>query len=236
MIRVTLSLFAVALAVMTASAQADPKTPAGIVVDKAKKTVTIDAKVAPRKLEHLAEIYPIEVIACWGYVKDPKPGQKSGKKSHETVVTIDVMPSDVAKAVESLGPKPGKPAIGADAKSEGPEVNVYIDVPQGGGEPKRLTMNKVLIDPKTKLGMPKSVKFVFTGSAIFKGTPDKPEEKYGADVSGTLIMLFPVDADTAFQSSLTMKEEKFLKMDVNKDVLPKEGEPVKLVIEVLGGK
>jgi hypothetical protein len=47
-------------------------------------------------------------------------------------------------------------------------------------------------------------------------------------------MLFPVDAETVLQSSLTMKEEKFLKMDVNKDVLPKEGEAVKLVLELTG--
>ena len=62
----------------------------GIKVDKEKKTVTIDAKVAPRKIYD--DIYPIEVIACWPYKKDPKPGDRAGKKAHETVVTIDVMP------------------------------------------------------------------------------------------------------------------------------------------------
>ena len=37
----------------------------GVVVDKDKKTVTIDAKIAPRKLANLDKIYPLEVIACW---------------------------------------------------------------------------------------------------------------------------------------------------------------------------
>jgi hypothetical protein len=208
--------------------------PMGIAVDKEKKTITIDARVAPRKLPHLAETYPIEVIACWAYKAEPKPGERSGKKAHETVVTIDVLPSEVAKAFEQLGAKPGKPAVGEAAKSEGPEVNVYIDVPQGAGAAKRLTLDKVLIDPKTRKGLPKGVKFRFTGSAMVKLDADKPEEMYGADRSGTLIMLFPVDAETVLQSSLTMKEEKFLKMDVNKDVLPKEGEAVKLVLELTG--
>lgn len=199
---------------------------AGIVVDKDKKTVTLDAKVAPRKLAHLEQSYPIEVIACWAYPK--------GKKAHETIVTIDVNPSDVHQAIESLGAKPGKPAKGEGASAEGPEVLVYIDVPQPGGSAKRLTLDKVLLDPKTKKPMPKGVRFKFTGSVLSPLAADKPEKVYGADLSGTLIAVFPVTDETVLQSSLTMKEEKYLKLDVNKDVLPKEGEPVKLVLEVAG--
>ena len=47
----------------------------------------------------------------------------------------------------------------------------------------------------------------------------------------TLIALFPVTDETVLQTDWTMKEEKYLKLDVNADVLPKEGTPVKLVIE-----
>src|SRR5947209_18571821 len=92
----------------------------GVVVDKAKRTVTIDAKIAPRKLEHLkGQIYPIEVIACW-----PHP---RGKKAHETVVTIaeTIKPSDVHKALEGLGLKAGKPVMG-DGEPKGPAVLVYL--------------------------------------------------------------------------------------------------------------
>lgn len=199
--------------------------PAGIVVDKDKKTVTIDAKVAPRKLEHLAQTYPIELVACWAHPK--------GKKAHETIVTIDVNPSDVHKALESLGLKAGKPAKGENTAAEGPEILVYIEVPQPGGSAKRLTLDKVLLDPQTKKPLPKGVKFKFTGSVLSQ-TSDKPEKVYGADATGTLIAVFPVTDETVLQSSLTMKEEKYLKLDVNKDVLPKEGEAVKLVLEVVG--
>src|SRR5437016_2222972 len=87
---------------LTPLAADDNDKASGITVDKAKRTVSIDAKIAPRKLAYLkGEIYPIEVIACY-----PHP---EGKKAHETVVTIKSKPSDVHKAVESLGLKPGKP-------------------------------------------------------------------------------------------------------------------------------
>ena len=211
---------------------ADVKLPDAIKVDKETKTVTVDAKVAPRKLPHLEQSYPIEVIACWGYVKDAKPGDKNGKKSHETIVTIDVMPSEVFAAMGQLGLKPGKPALGENAKVEGPDVNIYIDVPQGDGPAKRYPLDKILVDPKTNKPMPKGVKFKFTGSAPAKAEPGKVAKEFGADNTGTLIVIFPVDAETVFQSTLTMKEEKYLKLDVKKDTLPKEGDPVKLVLEV----
>ena len=42
--------FAVGIVVLTALAPAEDKKPSGITVDKDKKTVSIDAKVAPRKI------------------------------------------------------------------------------------------------------------------------------------------------------------------------------------------
>ena len=65
-------------------------------------------------------------------------------------------------------------------------------------------------------------------------TPDpaKDETIYGADLTGTLIAIFPVTDETVLQTNLTMKEEKFLKLETDKKLLPKEGTPVKLVLEV----
>jgi hypothetical protein len=82
-------IIALALAVLLplSARSEEPKTPAGIVVDKEKRTITIDAKVAPRKLPNLEKEYPIEVVACWAAPK--------GQKAHETVVTIEVKPSEV---------------------------------------------------------------------------------------------------------------------------------------------
>lgn len=223
------AIVAFALLGLARTTSADEKT--GVTVDAAKKSVSVDAKVAPRKLEHLkGEQYPIELIASWGHPK--------GKKAHETVLTFDANPSEVHKALETVGLKPGKPAKGSamkdgdpDPKAQGPEVNVFIEVPDGAGGTKRLTLDKVLMDPKTKKAPPK-MSFVFTGSAQTAPDPNKPDDKkYGADLTGSLICLFPVTDEVVLQTAWTMKEEKFLKLDVRPDVLPKEGTPVKLVIE-----
>ena len=211
----------VPLAVLALSAAAHAADPPGIRVDAAKKAVVIDARVAPRKLPQHDKVYPIEVVACW---PDPK-----GKKAHETVVTIDVKPSDVHKALESLGLKPGKPARGENTEAAGPEVKVSLEVPDGGGT-RKLSIHRFLIDPKTKQPFPRDVTFRFTGSVMSKPDPAGPAE-FGADVNGTLIAIYPVTDETVLQTSLTMKDEKHLKLDVDPAVLPREGTPVKLIIE-----
>ncbi len=221
-----LGLSAVFAAAVCAFAGDKPAAP-GLTVDADKRLVVIPAKVAPRKLAHLDQVYPIEVIATWAY-RDGKKG-----KAHETVVTTEVLPSEVHKALERLGAKAGKPARGEGAKAVGPEVTVFIEVTQPDGTAKRLTMDKVLLDPKTKKPLPKGVKFLFTGSAQVEVEPGKPGTVYGADLTGTLLAIFPVTDETVCQSSLTMAEEKYLKLDVNKDALPAEGTAVKLVLEVV---
>lgn len=196
----------------------------GVTVDKEKRTVTIDAKIAPRKLEHLkGEIYPIEVIACWAHPK--------GKKAHETVVTIEAHPSAVAKALQELGLKPGTPVFGESKEPpQGPEVKVYIEVPDAG-DVRRLSMDKVLVDRRTGKPFPKDVQWRFTGSALTKPDPNKNEEVYGADFTGTLIVIFPVTNATVLQTNYTMEFERFMKLETNTKTLPPVGTPVKLILE-----
>jgi hypothetical protein len=228
-----LGLYFLALAgslILTLAAPAAEKEQASQVkVDKQKRTITIDAKIAPRKLEYLkGEIYPIEVIACWAHPK--------GKKAHETVVTIEARPSEVHEAMLSLGVKPGKPVMGqSDEPPQGPEVQLFIEITREDGKPRRIPIEKTLIDPKTGKPMPR-VSWRFTGSALTKPDPNKDETVYGADQTGTLIAIFPVTNETVFQTSLTMKEEKYLKLETNKKLLPKEGALVKLVIVAAKGK
>jgi len=199
----------------------------GITIDKEKKSVAIQAKMAPRKLPHLEKEYPIEVIACWPH--DRANGK--GQKAHETVVTIDVLPSDVHKALEAVGLKPGSPVKGGEKPCTGPDLNVSLEWKGDGGASKKLSIDKLLIDPKTRLPFPKSVKFRFTGSAMTKLDPNKEETRYGADLTGTLIAIYPVTDETVCQTSLTMKEEKYLKLDTNAAVLPKQDTPVLLILE-----
>src|SRR5262245_11817668 len=169
----TQTLAVLALGLLSGAAPA--QTP-GVTVDTDKKTVTVDAKMAPRKLsdpKFEGKIYPIEVIACYAYPK--------GQKAHETVVTIEVKPSDVHKALESLGLKPGKPIKGnVKGEAEGPDLNILLEVPTPEGDTKRLSMEKVLLDPTTGKPLPKNVKWRFTGSVMTKPDPNKPEMAYGA--------------------------------------------------------
>lgn len=193
---------------------------ADLVVDKEKRTVIVPAKVAPRKIDdpRYKEVYPIEVIATHPFPK--------GKKAHETVVTFDVKPSDVHKALEAIGLKPGKPARTADDTQTGPAVRLFLDLAPGKGG-RRVPVEQFLVDRKTGKPMPK-VKWLFTGSTMIKPDPDKAEV-YGADETGTLIAIFPVTAETVFQSSLSLKDEKYVKLEVSAK-LPPVGTPVQLVI------
>jgi len=204
--------------------QAGGKDAEGITIDKDKRVIKIDAKMAPRKLEHLKEIYPLEVVACW-----PHP---RGKKAHETVVTIDAKPSAVHQALVDLGLKPGAPVMGESKDPpQGPAVKLYIEFTGPDGEAKKISIDRTMVDKNGKT-FPKSVEWRFTGSVLSKPDPTKGDTIYGADMSGTLIAIFPVTDQTVFQTSLTMAEEKYLKLEINTKLMPKEGTPVKLVIEL----
>lgn len=200
----------------------EQKSSAKITVDKEKRTITIAAKVAPRKIDDpkfKGETYPVEVIATHPYPR--------GAKAHETVVTIEARPSEVHKALTDLGLKPGKPAKTAKDQQAGPEVQILLQLTPGKGRP--VPIDRFLVDRKTGKAMPK-VKWLFTGSEMIKTDPNKPAE-YGADVRGTLITIFPVTAETVFQSDRPLAEEKYVKLEVS-DKLPRVGTDVSLIIVV----
>ena len=119
------------------------------------------------------------------------------EKAHETLVTIEVKPSDVHKALESLGLKAGKPAdVPNDKPAEGPELTVSLEFPREDGSTKKVPVSQLLIDMKTGKPLGKSVKFRFTGSELKMPDPNKPDTEYAADKSGTLIAVFPVTGKT----------------------------------------
>lgn len=200
---------------------ADKQPAGGVAVDKAARTVTVTAVVAPRKLPNLKEIYPIEVIASF-----PAP---KGQKAHETIVTYTAKPSEVHKALESLGLKAGKPVLG-EGTATGPAVEIFLEVPGADGTAKRVPIEETLIDKKTGKSLPK-LKWLFTGSDYKFPDPEKDDKAYGADLTGTLITIMPVTNDTVFQSTLTLKDEKDMKLETNPKVVPTIGTPVKLVIQ-----
>lgn len=213
-----------ALLGLHAVAWSQEKAPEALRVDKETRSVAIACKIAPRKLPNLPEIYPLEVVAT-----HPAP---KGQKAHETVVVFDIKPSDVHKALESLGLAAGKPAKGEDTVASGPELKVFLELPTvGGGPPRRVPIEKVLVDRKTGKPMP-NLKWHFTGSAMKQPDPDKPDKVYGADLTGTLIAIFPVTDETLIQTNLTMKDEPLIKLETDKKLLPAEGTAVTLIIAV----
>jgi hypothetical protein len=194
-----------------------------IKVDKEKMTVSIACKVAPRKLPNLSEVYPLEVVCTL-----PAP---KGQKAHETVVVFEGKPSDVQKALESLGAKAGKPAKGEGTKAEGHNVEIFLEIPKEGAAAERIAIEKLMVDRKTGKPLPK-LKWHFTGSVMSQPDPNKPDKVFGADQTGTLIAIFPVTDETVVQSGLTLKEEKLIKLETNGKLLPAEGTAVTLVILV----
>lgn len=216
---ITASLLVLCVAI---SERATAQDGGGLKVDKEKKTITIPCKIAPRKLPNLNEVYPIEVIAAW-----PAP---KGQKAHETVVTFEAKPSEIHKALEELGVKPGTPAKGEGAEPKGTEVKIFLDLPGAGGIAKRLPIERTLLDKKTGKTMP-NLKWLFTGSVVKQPDPAKPDKVYAADQTGTLIAIFPVTNECVFQTNLTMKEEPLIKLDTNSKVLPDVGTDVQLVIQ-----
>src|SRR5262249_59100069 len=119
------------------SAPAQKKKPR-LVIDKEKRTIVVPAKIAPRKIDdpRYKEIYPIEVIATFPFPR--------GKKAHETVVTFEARPSEVHKALESLGLKPGKPARTEADVQKGPAVKIYLQV----GKARPVPVERFLVDRK----------------------------------------------------------------------------------------
>jgi hypothetical protein len=225
-----LLMVALAVCLWPAPAQTGDKGD-GVTVDKEKRLIRIDAKVAPRKIDdpRYKEIYPIEVIACWPFPR--------GQKAHETVVTIEAKPSAVHKALVDFGLKPGTPRFGEGKEPPlGPECKIYLEMPDAAGEMRRVPIDRTLVDKKTGKPFPKSVTWRFTGSVRTKPDPNKAETVYGADRSGTLITIFPVTNEAVFQTNLTMEYEHLMKLETNPKVLPKVGTPVKLVIEVPAAK
>ena len=80
-----------------------------------------------------------------------------------------------------------------------------------------MAIDRVLIDPKTNKPMPK-VKWHFTGSVMSKPDPNLPKTVYGADLTGTLITIFPVTDQTVFQTNLTIEYERFMKLETNQEM------------------
>ena len=147
------------------------------------------------------------------------------------MVTFNVKPSDVDKALQELGLKPGKPARGEGQTATGPVVGIYLVLPSVGGKQRIVPIERAMSEPRTGKPLP-HFQWRFTGSVMRQPDPTKDFKVYGADLTGTLISIFPVTDETVFQSDLTMKEEPYMKLETNQNLLPPEGTAVQMMIQV----
>ncbi len=112
-----------------------------LILDHANRRVILPCVVAPRKLPHLSEVYPLEVIATW-----PTP---QGQKAHETVVVFArIRPSEVHAALTQLGLKPGKPANAVGQTPAGSTVKLLLEFPGKDGKNSRVPVEQVMIKKK----------------------------------------------------------------------------------------
>jgi len=199
----------------------------GILVDKKNSRVIVEAEIAPRKLPHLKQIYPVEVMVAGA----------EGKKAHETVLTSEVSPRQVHRALEELGLKAGRPGLADKRPPVGPEVRLWIEYPGRSGLSKKVDLASAVIDRRTGLaldggasGSGRVVRWIFTGSALVKADPSSQELSYGAEFSGTLVTIFPVTDETVFQSTLGMDAEALFNLEVA-GILPPVGSKLRLLIE-----
>ena len=198
------------------------KLPADVIVDKSARHISLPGVVAPRKLAHLSDVYPIEVIATY----------PDGQKAHETVITFKgVKPSQLHAALESLGLKPGQPVRGQGTKPTGPQLRLALEIPDKPNQPRRIPIEQALVDMRTNKPLATPITWHFTGSNLRQIDPESDAKTYGADITGTLITVFPVTDDTVIQSSFSSKDEVSLKLEINREILPKEGSPIRLIIE-----
>jgi hypothetical protein len=120
--------------------------------------------------------------------------------------------------------------MGVGQMGKGPEVKIYLEVPGPDGKPQKVPIEKTMQDRKTGKPMP-ALKWFFTGSAMVQPNPEKDEKVYGADLSGTMIAIFPVTNETVIQANVKFEDQEHLRLETNKNVVPPEGSTVKLIIE-----
>ncbi len=185
--------------------------------------IILPSQAAPRKLATLKEIYPHEIVAS-----NPAP---QGQKAHETVVVSDVLPSELHKALVSLGATPGKPVKG-DGTPTGTQLKISFVFTGPAGKSRTVPIEQTILDKRTGKTLP-PLKWFFTGSVLRRPDPDKPDTVYGADLSGTFISIFPVTDELIIQSDLPDETQSFLKLEINPNIVPEELTSVALLIEVL---
>ncbi len=158
----------------------------------------------------------IELLACaWG------------GKQHESVLVLDVVPHHLQVALLLLGLEPGERKLeyqGDPGAPEGDSLEVWVEWKQDR-KTKRVRGEDLVYNISQKRAM-KHTHWVFTGSVIYDG-------RFLADEDKSIITTFH-DPLTIIDNPLTTGGDDTI-YEVNKELVPKVGTPVKVILKALGG-
>jgi hypothetical protein len=221
-------LLAAGLAARAGESEPDPKNTfkiGKVTCYKAERRVELEGKICLQE-------GPIEYLASL-----------AGGKEYESVLTFDCKAVDLNLAMIGLGYKAAGPSKKADDPNilKGDPVCLFVEWTDKDGKAKRVRAEELLYNQGTKKPM-RQTAWVFTGSD-FARDPDTgklyidPETKrtvFLADLAKNLIAIY-YDPVAIFNSPLDTANND-LQQTVpyyiaNKEICPKVGTPVKLILE-----
>ncbi len=182
-----------------------------IVVDKKARRFTV-----PGRVHVLGK--PLEYLAT-------SPG---GMKEYETLLEVDASGSEFNLACILLGlerdPRQGVYYQFSEEPLSGPRVNMRVAW-QDGGKRREISAAEALLDAKQDV-RPESVEWVYMGSLV-----NQADGQFAADITGTLAG-FVHDANSIIESVNGLGIGAYGSVAGNAAVLPPEGSPIELIVEV----
>jgi len=204
-----------AAAARAGEGEPDPKnvfTIGKVTCYKAERRVELDGKICLQDgaLEYLAVL--------------------AGGKEYESVLSFNCKAVDLNLAMIGLGYRAaagGVKKLGDPDVPKGDPVYLHIEWKTEDGKTKRVRAEDLLYNVGTKKPM-RQTAWVFTGS-LFERDPDTKRLVFLADIERNLIAVYR-DPVAIFNSPLDTGVDGIY-YQVNKEVCPKVGTPVKLVME-----
>lgn len=156
---------------------------------------------------------------------------QNGGQEHETVLRTAAKPSDIHFGLLMLGLKPGEPAHYAQATNQwfpptGPPLHITCEWVENG-EKKTVPATRMMRSTKDKKPMP-AMTWVFDGSRVM------PDGAYAADLTGYVVSIVNFDLTMIDVPKLASNANETLEWELNKDIAPKRGTPVTMIIEPAG--
>ena len=201
---------------------ADVPAPAAAPAAPAEKHVQVDIKNKQVRVEceELVVDMPLEFFCV-----------QNGGQEHESVLRTAAKPSDIHFGLLMLGLKPGEPAHYSQATNQwfpptGPPLHITCEWTENG-QMKSMPAYKMMRSTKDKTSMP-PMTWVFDGSRVM------PDGAYAADLTGYVVSIVNFDLTMIDVPKLASNANETLEWELDKDVAPKRGTPVTMIIEPAG--